>query len=127
MFIKKVNGSVKMNWFEYWIGHCWMSGWQSIIGAFRIWVDLLGSNYEDYALLPTDDPFQECLGWFWGTLGEDETYPKEFLEHLYQMCEDIESGKVETYPMEEVMNKVKNDCDCSCGGCQQVSLSIDKD
>jgi hypothetical protein len=100
-----------------------MSGWQSIRGAFRIWADLLGSNYGDYALLSTDDPFQECLEWFWASLGEDGTYPQEFLEHLYQMCEDIESGKVKTYPMEELTK----DCDCSCGGCPQVSLSIDED
>ena len=117
-----------MNWFNYWIGHCWMTGWQSMRNSFRIWADLLGSNYDNYALLHKDDPFQECLEWFWGTLGEDDTYPREFLEHLYQMCEDIESGKVKTYSMEEVMNKVKNDCeDCSCGGCDLDSLSIDKE
>jgi hypothetical protein len=91
-----------------------------------MWADLLTSNYEGYALLPTDDPFQECLEWFWGSLGEDNTYSQEFLEHLYQMCEDIESGKVETYSIEEVMEELKNDCNCSCGGCPQVSLSIDE-
>jgi len=91
-----------LNWWEYWIGHCWMTGWQSIRGAFRIWADLMGSNYKDYALPRTvEDPEQECIEWFWATLGEDEVYPKEFLEYLLQMCADIDSGKVETFPLTE--------------------------
>ena len=92
---------VKLNWWEYWIGHCWMTGWQSIRGAFRIWADLMGSNYKDYALLKNDDPEQECLEWFWVSLGEDECYPKEFLEYLQQMVDDIETGKEKLIPMDE--------------------------
>jgi hypothetical protein len=91
----------KLNWWEYWIGHCWMTGWQSIAGAFRIWSDLMTDNYKDYTLLHNDDPFKECYEWFWVSLGEDNVYPKEFLEHLMQMVEDIESGKVKTYPLDE--------------------------
>lgn len=91
----------KLNWWEYWIGHCWMTGWQSIHGAFRIWRDLMTDNYKDYALLDDDDPYQECYQWFWVSLGEDETYPKFFLEELMQMAEDVESGKVKTYPLTE--------------------------
>ena len=91
-----------LNWWEYWISHCWMTGWQSIGGAFRIWADLMGSNYADYSLPRTvEDPEQECIEWFWATLGEDEVYPKEFLEYLLQMCADIDSGKVETVPLTE--------------------------
>ncbi len=90
-----------MNWFEYWIGHCWMSGWQSIRGSYRIWSDLMTGNYKDYALLKEDDPYTECLEWFWVSLGEDNTYPREFLDYLQQMVEDIESGKVETIPFTE--------------------------
>ena len=79
-----------------------MTGWLSIGGAFRIWADLMGSNYIDYALPRTvEDPEAECISWFWGTLGEDEVYPKEFLEYLLQMCADIDSGKVETFPLTE--------------------------
>ena len=91
----------KLNWWEYWMGHCWMTGWQSIRGAFRIWCDLMTSNYKDYALLKDDDPEQECKEWFWVTLGEDETYPKEFLEHLLQMVEDIDTGKEKLIPLDE--------------------------
>jgi hypothetical protein len=91
-----------LNWWEYWIGHCWMTGWQSIRGAFRIWADLMGSNYADYALPRTvEDPEKECIEWFWATLGEDEVYPKEFLEYLLQMVDDIDTGKVETIPLTE--------------------------
>ena len=99
-----------LNWWEYHIGHCWMTGWQSIRGAFRIWADLMGSNYKDYALPRTvEDPEEECIEWFWVTLGEDEVYPKEFLEYLMQMAEDVDTGKVETFPMEDVMKELKED------------------
>ena len=98
----------KLNWFEYWIGHCWMTGWVSIRSTFRIWKDLMTSNYADYALPRTvEDPEEECKEWFWVSLGEDETYPKEFLEHLMQMVDDIETGKVKTYPMDEVMDRLR--------------------
>lgn len=98
----------KLNWYEYWIGHCWMTGWQSIRSTFRIWSDLMRSNYEDYALPRTvEDPLQECIEWFWASINEDDVYPKEFLEYLMQMVEDIDSGKVKTYSMDEVMEHIK--------------------
>jgi hypothetical protein len=90
-----------LNWWEYYIGHCWMTGWQSIRGAFRIWADLMGSNYKDYALPRTaEDPEQECIEWFWVTLGEDDVYSKEFLEYLMQMVDDVRTGKEKTFPMD---------------------------
>jgi hypothetical protein len=105
MFSTPIKGTstkkIKLSWFDYYFSHCWMTGWQSIRGAFRIWADLMGSNYKDYALLKNDDPETECLEWFWGTLGEDECYPKEFLEHLMQMVDDIETGKEKVYPLDE--------------------------
>ena len=102
----------KLNWWEYHIGHCWMTGWQTIGDAFRIWADLMCSNYENYALPRTaEDPEAECISWFWGTLGEDEVYPKEFLEYLMEMAEDVRTGKVETFPMEDVMKELKEWCE----------------
>jgi hypothetical protein len=92
--------TVKMNWFDYWIGHCWMTGWQSIRSNFRMWGDLMGSNYENYALLKEDDPEAECIEWFWVSLNEDDTYPKEFLEYLQELCRRVESGEEKTYPMD---------------------------
>jgi len=100
---------IKLNWWEYWIGHCWMTGWQTIRHNFRIWADLMRSNYDNYALLKEDDPETECLEWFWLGLNEDEVYPKEFLEYLQQMVNDIETGKEKLIPMDEdFMNRLKN-------------------
>jgi len=108
MYSKLVKGTAPkknrttLNWWEYWIGHCWMTGWQSIRGAFRIWADLMTSNYKDYALPKTvEDPEQECLEWFWVSLGEDECYPKEFLEYLQQLVDDVETGKEKLIPIAE--------------------------
>mgnify|MGYP003332758439 FL=1 len=114
MFSKQLKGTEKMkttlNWWEYWIGHCWMTGWQSISMTFRIWADLMTSNYDNYALPRTvEDPEAECAEWFWASLNEDDVYDKEFLEYLMQMVEDVELGKVETYSMDEVMDKLKSE------------------
>ena len=112
MFSKRLKGTEKtkttLNWWEYWIGHCWMTGWQSIRCTFRIWADLMTSNYDNYALMKEDDPEEECKEWFWASLNEDDVYDKEFLEYLMQMVEDVELGKVETYSMDEVMDKLKD-------------------
>jgi len=89
-----------LNWWEYYIGHCWMTGWQSIRCNFRMWGDLISGNYEGYGLLKEDDPYTECLEWFWVSLNEDDTYPKFFLEELLQICADIDSGKEKVYPMD---------------------------
>jgi hypothetical protein len=105
MFSTQIRGTANkrltLNWWEYWIGHCWMTGWQSIHGAFRIWRDLMTENYKDYALLEKDDPFTECYEWFWVALGEDEVYPKEFLEYLMKLADDVETGKEKVVPLDE--------------------------
>ena len=105
MFSRMIKATDKkkttLNWWEYWIGHCWMTGWQTIAINFRMWGDLMGSNYDNYALLKEDDPLSECLDWFWVSLNEDDTYPKSFLEDLTQMMEDIETGKEELIPLDE--------------------------
>ena len=100
----------KMNWWEYWIGHCWMTGWQSIRSNFRVWADLIGSSYDNWNILSSvDDPEAECLEWFWVGLNEDDVYPKEFLEYLMQMVDDIETGKEKVYPVDEdFMNRLKD-------------------
>jgi len=104
----KKNNRTTLNWWEYWFGHCWMTGWQTIRINFRVWADLMGSSYENYALLKDVDPEAECIEWFWVGLNDDDVYPKEFLEGLMKMLDDIELGKVETYPMDEVMDRLKN-------------------
>jgi hypothetical protein len=95
--------------FEYYITHVFPTGWHTIASAFRIWRDLMTGNYDDYGLLKDDDPEQECIEWFWATLGEDDVYPKEFLEYLEQMVDDIESGKVKTVPFtQDMFDNLKN-------------------
>ena len=105
MFSTPVKGThpnkTKMNWWDYWIGHCWMTGWQSMRMTFRIWANLMTSDYSGYALLKEDDPETECIEWFWASLNEDDVYPKEFLEYLMQMVDDIETGKEKVYPLDE--------------------------
>lgn len=66
-------------------------------------------NYKDYSLLKSNDPFTECYEWFWVSLGEDNTYPKDFLEYLMQLADDVESGKVKTIPMDlEKLEEISN-------------------
>ena len=60
-------------------------------------------NYADYALMWYDDPYEECYEWFWSSLNIDDTLPKEFLEHLQQMVDDIDSGRVKTVPFTREM------------------------
>jgi len=91
--------SKKLNWFEYYIIHCLQTGWLEMWNNFKMWRDLISGNYENYALLNDDDPYEECYNWFWTSINLDETLPKEFLEYLHQLMDDVDSGKVETVPM----------------------------
>jgi hypothetical protein len=115
MYSKPVKGTAPkknktiLNWWEYWIGHCWMTGWQTIGMSFRNWRDLMTGNYDGYALMFYDDPYEECYSYFWAYLGDDDVLPKEFLEHLMQMVDDIETGKEKVIPMDEdFMNRLKD-------------------
>jgi len=91
----------KLNWFEYYFGHCLQTGWREMWNNFKMWRDLISGNYDDYALLSSDDPYQECYEWFWCSINMDETYPKEFLEYLMEMCEKIDSGEEKLIPLDE--------------------------
>ena len=66
----------------------------------------MGNNYSEYALLVSDDPLEQCILYFWDSL-EDDIYPKDFLESLLQMVDDVQTGKVKTYPMEDVMSELE--------------------
>lgn len=78
-----------MNLFDYYWHHAIPTGWQTIRSAFVAWKDLLSGNWEKYALLKDDDPYTECQAWFWLLLGENNVYPKDFLEHLLEIVERI--------------------------------------
>ena len=60
----------------------------------------MGNNYQDYALLVSDDPLEQCILYFWDSL-EDEIYPKHFLDSLLQMTHDIDTGKEKVVPLDE--------------------------
>jgi hypothetical protein len=60
----------------------------------------MGNNYQEYALLVSDDPLEQCILYFWDSL-EDEIYPKHFLDSLLQMVDDIETGKEKVVPLDE--------------------------
>ena len=98
-----------MTWTQYIFTHLIPSWFQSFNGNFRIWRDLITGNYKDYALMWYDDPYEECYEWFWSSLNIDDTLPKEFLEHLQQMVDDIESGRVKTVPFtREMFDEIDN-------------------
>ena len=102
-----MTNKTKLSWFKYITKHLLPSWVQQWTCNFRIWADLMTNNYEGYALLEEDDPEQECYEWFWASINMDDTLPKEFLESLYQMMDDIDTGKVRTYPAEDVLKRMK--------------------
>jgi len=56
-----------------------------------------------------DDPCESCLDNFWDSLGDDDTLPKEFLEHLQQMVDRIERGEEKLIPMDlDQLNRLKD-------------------
>ena len=96
-----------MTYFKYitdYLLRAWVQSWTY---NFKIWSDLMTNNYEAYAFLEDDDPYQECYEWFWSSINIDDTLPKEFLEGLYQMMEDINTGIVKTIPANEVFARMK--------------------
>jgi hypothetical protein len=62
-------------------------------------------NYADYALMWYDDPYEECYEWFWSELNEDPTLPKHFLEHIQKLAEQVRTGEVKTYTLDEVFGE----------------------
>lgn len=86
----------------------WVRQWSC---NFKIWSDLMTGNYEYYAVLEEDDPYQECYDWFWASINLDDILPKEFLESLYQMMDDIDTGVVKTYPAKDILRKLKEAAD----------------
>ena len=113
MYSKLVKATTKkkttLNWWEYWIGHCWMTGWQTISMSFHNWRDLMTGNYKDYALMFYDDPFEECYSCFWAYLGDDDVLPKEFLEGLLKMADRIDRGEEKLIPMDgNIIERLKD-------------------
>jgi len=111
MYSKSLLGTntdkVKLSWLEYIWFSCIQQGWYNCWYSFKNWADLMGNNYRDYALLKEDDPLEQCILYFWDSL-EDEIYPKEFLESLLQMSDDVKTGKVETYSLDDTISRLED-------------------
>ena len=80
-----------------------MTGWQTIRMSFCNWRDLMTGNYEGYALMFYDDPYEECYNTFWDYLGDDDVLPKDFLEGLLKMVDRIERGEEKLIPFRREM------------------------
>lgn len=78
---------------------------------FRTWMDLVWfeDNQIDYALLKDDDPFEQCYLCFWYDLNDDDTYSKEFLEHLMELAEDAMENSDKLIPLShDLMDKIQD-------------------
>ena len=96
-----------MTHFKYITDHLlpsWVNSWMY---NFKIWADLMTNNYEPYANPYAESSAQECYEWFWASISMDDTYSKDFLESLYQMMDDIDTGKVKTVPAKDVLKRMK--------------------
>ena len=81
----------------------WIQQWTC---NFKVWSDLITNNYETYANPYSENPEQECYEWFWASINIDDTLTKEFLESLYQMMDDIDTGIVKTIPAKDVLKRL---------------------
>ena len=100
-----------MTHLKYITDHLFPSWVQSWTYNFKIWADLMTNNYEAYANPYGESPERECYEWFWASINMDDTLPKELLEELYQRMDDVDTGKVRTYPAEDVLKRLKERVD----------------
>ena len=100
-----------MTHFKYITDHLLRAWVQSWTYNFGIWADLMTNNYEGYANPYGESPERECYEWFWASINMDDTVPKEFLEKLHQMVEDINSGKLKTYSAGDILKRLKERVD----------------
>ena len=82
----------------------WVQQWTH---NFKHWTDLMTNNYKEYDNPWCESPERECYEWFWASINMDDTLSKEFLEELYQRMDDIDTGKVKTYPAEDILKRLK--------------------
>ena len=111
MIYKGPSGPFFMTHFKYITDHLLRAWVQSWTYNFKIWADLMTNNYEAYANPYGESPERECYEWFWASISMDETYSKDYLESLYQMMDDIDSGKVKPIPitLEELVEEDNNE------------------
>jgi hypothetical protein len=93
---------IKLSWAEYIWNSCILQGWYNCWYSYKNWADLMGNNYTGYGILKEDDDLEWCIDYFWSSL-EDEIYPKEFLEYLMQLADDVATGKEKVVPFTKDM------------------------
>lgn len=84
-----------MSWIKYIFEYLLFAGWREMGYNFRLWFILMTDGYDEIPLFDAEDSYN----YFWSSLNSDEILPKEFLEGLYQMVDDVESGRVSTFPL----------------------------
>lgn len=94
----------KLNPISYYWNNCILQGWSNVRYAFDTWSLLMTTNYYHYDIMDnslypyTQEEKQEAIYTdFWESL-EDDIYPKEFIEYLLGICEEIHNGNVELVP-----------------------------
>ena len=90
-----------MSWYRYVWFHCILTGWDQCHRAFQMWCDLMTDNYEHYAILDSDDPFECCQMYFWDEL-EDDIMPKEYIEYLIDLMHESAENCVTIEELEEM-------------------------
>lgn len=97
----------EMTHFSYITNHLLRDWVQSWTCNFKIWADLMTDNYETYANPYSESPERECYEWFWSSINMDDTLSKEFLEHIHQRVDNVDTGKVKTVPAKDVIKRMK--------------------
>lgn len=96
-----VYGYSKMSNLQYW-GIGILQGIDEVKSNVMNWFDLMTDNYEEYFSFDSETKAESCRLNFWDGLNE-QVYEKEFIEEIYEIMEDIESGKVKLIPFTKEM------------------------
>jgi hypothetical protein len=90
-----VFGSNKMSNMEYWLMGI-RQGCYEFRYAIETWLDLITGQHDKYWVFDDESSFDSCRACFWDSLNE-QVYDKQFIEELYQIVEDVESGKMQVF------------------------------
>jgi hypothetical protein len=65
------------------------------------WMDLMWftENQSQYTIFRSDDPLEECLLFFWDSLG-DNTLSIETLQEIEEVLKGLEDGTIKIVPLD---------------------------
>ncbi|QGT54370.1 hypothetical protein b3_0126 [Synechococcus phage B3] len=105
----------KINPITYYIHDCILRGWRNVGYSFQAWSKLMTSNYSSYDIFDdTNYPYtpeekeKSTYHDFWDSM-EDDIYPKEFIEYLLDLCEEVQNGTAQLIPWEKVRDEIMVD------------------